>query len=451
MTRGILITGFWISAVALLTGSVRAAEPGSTLSLHEAIETAVQNHPIISAARSGVEAADARITQARSGFLPQLNFREYASRTDNPMWAFGTKLNQGMITQKDFDPDRLNNPDAINNFASTFSTTWPLFDSGQTLYGWRQSLLNQKASEQMLQRTRQVVICQAIVSYVGLLLAQENLTVVQQTLETAHADLKMVQSRYASGFVVKSDLLQAQVHIADLEQQHLEADSQVEVARADLNAAMGLPIDRRFTLVSALATGDEINGSLEQWEDTALLQRADLKQLQFHESIAQEEISKSRAAYLPSFNLVGNYEVNTENFSDSADNYTIGATINFNLFSGQHDSARVREARAGLRQATAQIEDLKAQIRVQTRRAFLQSRSAWQRIQVARAAVTQAEEALRIVGNRYRNGLMTIVDLLNAELALQAARTNHLRAIHDYQAAKARLVLAAGTLDENFR
>jgi outer membrane protein len=148
---------------------------------------------------------------------------------------------------------------------------------------------------------------------------------------------------------------------------------------------------------------------------------------------------------------VGNYEVNTENFSDSADNYTIGATINFNLFSGQHDSARVREARAGLRQATARIEDLKAQIRVQTRRAFLQSRSAWQRIQVARAAVIQAEEALRIVGNRYRNGLMTIVDLLNAELALQAARTNHLRAIHDYQAAKARLVLAAGTLDENFR
>jgi outer membrane protein len=281
MTRGILITGLWISVVALLTGSVRAAEPASILSLHEAIETAVHNHPIISAAQSRVEAADARITRAGSGFLPQLNFREYASRTDNPMWAFGTKLNQGMITQKDFDPDRLNNPDAINNFASTFSATWPIFDSGQTLYGWRQSLLNQKASEQMLQRTRQEVICQTIVSYVGLLLAQENLTVVQQTLETAHADLKMVQSRYAGGFVVKSDLLQAQVHIADLEQQHLEADSQVEVARADLNAAMGLPIDRRFTLISVLAAGDEINGSMEQWEDTALLQRADLKQLQF--------------------------------------------------------------------------------------------------------------------------------------------------------------------------
>ena len=82
---------------------------------------------MISAAQSQVEGADARITQARSGFLPQLNFREYASRTNNPMWAFGTKLNQGMITQQDFEPDRLNNPNAINNFASTFSTTWPAF------------------------------------------------------------------------------------------------------------------------------------------------------------------------------------------------------------------------------------------------------------------------------------------------------------------------------------
>jgi len=94
---------------------------------------------------------------------------------------------------------------------------------------------------------------------------------------------------------------------------------------------------------------------------------------------------------------------------------------------------------------------LKQQVQVETRQAYLQADSSRRRIQVARLAVTQAEEALRIVRNRYKNGLFTIVDLLNSELALQQAQTNRLRAIHDYKVANANLLLAAGTLDENFQ
>jgi outer membrane protein len=125
--------------------------------------------------------------------------------------------------------------------------------------------------------------------------------------------------------------------------------------------------------------------------------------------------------------------------------------VTFNIFSGNRISAKVREAKATLKQIQALRRKLKQRVLVETRQAYLHADSAWRRILVARAAVAQAEEALRIVRNRYKNGLFTILDLLNSELALQQAHTNHLRAIHDYKVSTANLMLAAGTLDENFQ
>lgn len=448
----------WIYAALFFllfySGSARAQPetPSSGfLSLSEAIQIALIHNPLINEVQAQVDISNERIVQARSGFMPRIDASGGYNRTTNPAQTFAAKLNQGMFTQDDFSIDRLNNPDPIDNYAGRLTAIWPLYDSGQTWYGVRQAELGQKETSQAMTRMRQEVIAQTVVAYVGLLLSQENLAIVQQTLATARAHQKMVESRYESGFVVKSDILRTQVHIADLEQQQLQAASQVEVARAELNAAIGVEIDSKFELISQLDSRQGITEPMERWIEIALDQRADLKQMEFQQSAAEEDIKKSRAAYLPSLNLAGNYEVNTENFDESADNYSVGAVVTFNIFSGNLTSAKVREAKAILRQIQAMRRKLKQRVLVETRQAYLQADSAWRRIQVARAAVAQAEEALRIVGNRYKNGLFTIVDLLNAELALQQAHTNHLRAIHDYKVANANLMLAAGILDDKFQ
>jgi len=431
---------------------VASGQPSNpvALTLSEAVQTAVAQNPRISAAAFQVESSEAQITQVRSGLLPQIYFSEAYNHTTNPMWAFGTKLNQEQITMQDFEPARLNDPDPINNFASTLSLNWSLYDSGQTRYGRKQAEIGKKTAGLMLDRTRQQVIAQTVAAYIGVLLAQKNLSVIEQTLETSQAHLKMVRIRFENGFVVKSDLLRAQVHIADLEQQRLQAESQVQVAQSFLNAAMGVPVDNLFKLSSPLEAGNEVDGSLENWMERALSLRPELKQLQNREMIAREEINKSQAAHHPSVNLMGNYEFNTEDFSEWGNNYTVGAVVSLNLFSGQRLSARTVQARAALNEVGARQKDLTHGILVQTRQAFLQAQSARKRIRVAAAAVTQAEETLRIVRNRYNNGLFTIVALLDAELALQQARTNHFKAVHDYKVADTQLALAAGTIDENF-
>lgn len=419
------------------------------LTINDAIQTALKHNPRITAARSQLDAAGERVTQARSGFLPQVAFDERFDHTNNPTLAFSTLLNQGAFTQQDFDIQRLNDPDAVDNFNSRFSVVWPLYDSGQTWYGHKQAQLGQEVAALQLQRTRQEVIAKAIADYLNLLLAQKNLLVVHESLKSARANLKMVQIRYQTGFFVKSDLLRAKVRIANLEQQRLQAESNVAVARATLGAVMGNAEDEHFLPVSVLDSVSAPQASQAHWIAQALTRRPDLKQLHNQARIAREAIKKARAAHLPSFNLIGNYEINTEKFSDSADNYTVGAMLNLNLYSGDRISAKVREARDLERAARARIRQLELAVRVQTRQAYLQAHSAWQAISVARTAVDQAAEMLRIVRNRYRNGLVTIVALLDAEVALQKAHTDLFRRLHDYRVSSARLALAAGTIDEN--
>ncbi len=423
-------------------------QPPLPLSLSEAIRIALAKNPIIGAATSQIEASEAQIVQARSGLIPQFDFREAYSRTTNPMWAFGTKLNQEAITLPDFAPSRLNNPDPIDNFASTFTVNWALYDSGRTLHGLRQAKLARENAARAVEKTRQQVIAQTVITYAGLLLSQRNLSTIEQTIATARSHLKMVQSRFESGFVVKSDLLRAQVHIADLEQQLLQADSQIQIARAMLNTVMGETIDAVFEPTSPLKSARTIEGPVSKWLELALQRRPDFEQLKIQEMIAQEEIDKSKSAQHPSLNLVGNYEFNTEDFGGWGESYNVGAVVNFNLYSGHRLSARTAQARALMRQVQAEKKNVEQGILVQTKQAFLEAQSAQKRIRVAEAAVVQAEEALRIVRNRYDSGLFTIVDLLDAELALQQARSNHFRSIHDHKVAAARLSLAAGTIDE---
>jgi outer membrane protein TolC len=195
----------------------------------------------------------------------------------------------------------------------------------------------------------------------------------------------------------------------------------------------------------------ETTGNLETWLETAMTTRPDLKAVGEQEAIYDSEIGKARSSRLPSLALSAEYGTNSDSFDGGHDSYTVGAVVTVNLFSGFRVSGKIAEASQGLKQVQARKSGMELNISVETRSAYYQAQSTWEQIGVAESAVAQAEEALRIVKDRYETDLVTIVELLNAELALQQARTNRSRAIHDYNNAKADLMLAAGTLNVDFR
>jgi outer membrane protein len=420
----------------------------SAIGLQQAVQIALNQNPVLSAARSQVEIAEQRAVQGRSGLLPRLNISESLQRTTNPTQVFSNKLNQENFTASDFAINRLNQPNALNDFATNFTATWPLYDGGRSWHGWQQARIGKEASVYALERNRQQVIARTTAAYVGVLLAAENFAVVQSALKTAATSLSVASNRYSTGMAVKSDLLQAQARQSDLEQQNIMAQSQVEVARSMLNTAMGVPDHLRFDLADGLEASVTLDGTLESWLSVAQDRRFDLKELDAQEAMAKQEIEKARAAFLPSLDLVGNYQIHTEDFNGSGDNYTVGAVISMNIFSGLETSAKVSETQAALRQTQALRRQMQSQVALEVRQSYAQAVSAFQRISVARQTVLQAEESLRIVTNRYATGLFSIVDLLTAETMLQQARTTLAQAYHDYSVGKTNLRLAAGVLEQ---
>lgn len=419
----------------------------SALSLKQAVQIALGENPVLAAAKSQVDIAEQRVIQGRSGFLPRLNVSEGLQRTNNPTQVFSNKLNQENFTESDFAINRLNQPNAINDFATNFTASWPIYDGGRSWHGWQQAKIGKDASAYALERSRQQVIARTTAAYAGVLLAVENLAVVEAALKTAGANLSIASNRYGSGMAVKSDLLQAQVRQSDLEQQKLMAESQIEVGRSILNAAMGVPDQLRFELTDRLETPLSLDGTIESWLSISQDRRLDLKELNAREAMAKEEIEKAKAAYLPSLDLIGNYQIHTEDFDGSADNYSVGAVVSLNIFSGLETSAKVSEAQAAFRQVQALRRQMHSQVALEVRQTYVQAASAFQRISVARQMVVQAEESLRIVANRYATGLLTIVDMLTAETTLQQARTTFAQTLHDYSVGKTNLRLAAGVLD----
>jgi TolC family type I secretion outer membrane protein len=446
-------------ACLILTGCINAAWGQSrtipqdsypaALSLQQAVQIALSVNPALAAATSQVEIAEQRVVQGRSGFLPKLNVSEGLQRTNNPTQVFSNKLNQQRFTASDFAIDRLNQPNAINDFATNFTATWPLYDGGRSWHGWQQAKLGKEASVYALERNRQQVIARTGSAYAGVLLASEQRDVVRGALKTAVANLSIAGHRYSSGMAVKSDLLQAQARQSDLEQQQLLAESRIEVSRSMLNAAMGVPDHLGFELTDGLETSSALEGTLESWLFISQERRLELKELAVQEAMAKEEVEKARAAFLPSVDLVGNYQIHTEDFDGSGDSYTVGAVVSLNLFAGLETSAKVSEVQAALRQTQALRRQMQSQAALEVRQAYAQAISAFQRIGVARQTVLQAEESLRIVTNRYASGLLTIVDLLTAENTLQQARMTHAHALHDYSVGKIHLRLAAGVLDQD--
>ncbi len=424
------------------------AGPTTDLALSDAVRLALEKHPALRAAGHQAEAAVAGVEQARAGFLPRVEFSEGVTRSDNPVYAFGSLLNQGRFTAADFAVDKLNHPDALTNWRTNIGGSLPLFLGGRTVLGYQQAQIGLQAAERGRARVEQEVLFNVIRAYYGVLLALNAETTVDTAVRTAEANLASAEARYESGVVVASDALAARVRLSRLKEEAIAAGNQVRLARAALNDAMGVALDRSNRIAGGLELLPPRYERVEGLEELAKEQRPDLRQAALEEQRLEKEVLRAKGAFLPTMHLVGNYELNNHRFSsEGQDNWSVGVVLNWNLFSGGSDRARTVEAQANHRRAAALRERLASTIGLEVREAFLALQTARERVAVARDAVTHAEESLRIVQDRYDTGLTTIVELLDSETALTAARTSLTRSLYDATVGQARLELSLGTLD----
>jgi outer membrane protein len=433
--------------LAPAVGGAQAAPPAEKLTLPQAVELALKNNPTVQEADAYAEAVRRGIAVAQADRYPHLDFSESFMRGNNPVYVFGSLLTQRQFTARNFDLALLNVPSPLDNFRTQFSASMPLYDFGRTSRQIRDAKLDSQGAGQARQRTRQEVVFSVIEAYQNELLARESVKVAEAAVDMTKADLARAQARQEEGLGVPSDVLSAQVQLAQAKEDLIRARNAAELAHAGLNVAMGLSEDASTMIEGGLGEVTFEAGELAERQQRALNVRPDYLQADLGKQRAANGVRSARAEFLPKLEMFGSWEQDNQTFlSRGGNNWTVGASLNFNLFDGGANRARLAQSHARRRQAEALESRMASAVRLQVREAYLNLNAAAERVAVSREAAAQAQESLRIIQNRYEAGLTTITDLLRAETAHTSARKNFLNAIFDYRVGYAALELATGEL-----
>ena len=436
-----------LAAVIAAVPLVAQDQAQTPLSLSEAVQLAIQKHPAMEAMAAQAESAKARIQQARSGYLPQVNYQESYARSNNPVFVFSSLLTQHQFTEQNFDIGSINRPDFLNNFQSVVAVEQTVFDAGQTRNSARSAELGKTIVDEQQRATRMNLIAGVVRTYHGAVLSAESLKVAEEAVRAAEADLKRAEDVRAAGMSTNADVLSIRVHLAAMREQRIRRGYDLDVARAALNEALGLPLDAPHDLTTPLNALASSNLAVAEYEKEAIKERPELRQAELSAQLGEIQSKSARAGYWPQISVRGAFEADRQEFINKGGaNWYFGATMRWNLFSGFGTQARVAEATNAVRSARAEQKRADAGIRLQVRKAHADLAAAQERIQVTAAAVAEAEESLRINRNRYEAGMSTVTELLRNETALLEVKTRRLAAIYDQRVAAAMVELAAGVL-----
>jgi outer membrane protein TolC len=431
-------------AAAILSTPLAAQD---SMSLQDAVRIALSDNKSILASRASNDAAASRITQARSGWLPKVDYSESWTRSDNPVFVFGSLLTQHQFTEQNFAIGPLNRPGFLNNFQSLVTADQILYDAGRTKHAVQSAKLTKEITSADTQRTQIDVIVGVVRSYCDALLSAGQLSSTDQALRSAEADLERAQSRLAAGMATDADVLSIRVHLAGVQEERIRRSADQDVAHAALNDALGLPLDAAHVLITALAPLPISQASLADYEQHGTSRRPEARLTKAAKKLAETNVSDARSSYLPQVSLHGAFEADRQQFVNMGGaNWLVSIGLRWNLFNGFADKSKIEESQMALRRSSLDQVRADSAIRLEVRRAWAELRAAQQRIESARAAQAEAEESLRISQNRYEAGLNTVTDLLRVETALMETRTRYLVAVHDQRVAAAMLEYAAGSL-----
>jgi len=421
--------------------------PAQELTLTEAARLALESNPALEAAGAGEQAAEAGVRIAQSGRLPRLSWEESYTRSNNPVFAFGTLLNQRRFSEANFAIANLNNPSSVQNFQSLVQVQQTLFDAQRTKRAIAAARIQKALSEAETRRRESDVLLAVVQTYFGANLAKAGLETATEALRSADADLERAQNMFDAGLTTEADVLAVRTHRAALEQERIQAAGDAQVALAALNDALGLPLDTPRTLSTPLAEASAPADDLASRITKARAERADLEQANLSIDLAAENAKQAEAARLPQVFAQGGFEADRARFVDQGGgNWIAGVAMRWDLWKGGETRARIDQASAARTQAQAEQRRALSAAELDMRQAWTAWETATERLDVATAAIAQAEEALRIIRNRYEAGLDDVTSLLRAENALTTARFQLLATLYSQRVARARVDHAAGVL-----
>ncbi len=459
-----------------LASSHAQSEPPSgmrTLTLEESITIALEDSRSVQDARYALAVADKQITEARGLAMPSLSASANFTRNLTPLESFlPANIFDPTASPDDFIAVRFG---ADNSWFSSLTVDQPLFDY-TVFIGLRVANTFRQLSVEALRGTAQQTATATRRAFYGALLTRESLRLTENSVARLRETLDETTAMREAGLASDYDVLRLEVELANLEPRLRQAADAQEAARRNLALIMGVKVDEPFepagslmeidietrkastvesqSLLSVVGEPDALAIGFEQIFEQSLRDRTDLRQTRINLELGRARVQVSISNYYPTLSGFYSYSITAQEngsldfFGESSRNRTslqqAGLRLQIPLFSGFQKSARVQQDRLAVDRISTQLAQLKEQTSSEVRTLLDALDETRLRTLAQARAVEQARTGFGIASARYREGVSSRLEVVDAENALRQAEFNYAQAVFDHLNTQADLDLAIG-------
>ena len=422
-------------------------EQPNSYTLEQAVSYALASNPDLQIMHERIGQAEAKLGEALSSFYPQIQVRMSYEHSDNPSRAFGMIIAQRRLK---FDGSTdFNHPGGTDNYRPEVVASYSLFRGGQDYQTSKAAELGVETAELQESATRNQLIQAVTSAFYGLLAAKEAHKVAVSSIAAVENELEQSRKRYKAGTVLKSDVLSLEVQLAEAQDMEIQTANAIELTRTSLKTLLGLDAHQPFKLADGAGEFQlpETYPGYENLLKQALAQRPEIMAAQKEVEIADRLLSAAKGAHLPRANAYVSYGSDSKNldFSTNRDNVTAGVIVEMDIFNGFSTSEGVKKAQRKLAEARTKQTQVKLTIENEVKMAHLKLRESLARVNVTRASIAAAEEALRLVNQQRKAGVVTVTRYIETEVARDKAHARDIAARFDALRAEAELKKALGT------
>ncbi|MCK0133312.1 TolC family protein [Arenibacter sp. S6351L] len=402
------------------------------ISKEEVLTKVRENNNTLKMSQQDVLAAKGDFNQSNAVILPNISVSHTAMATTNPLMAFGSKLNQEILTQADFDPLLLNNPSQIEDYATRIVVQQPLVNM-DGIFQRKAAKAKLNAVELKADRTNDYMDLEVEKAYMQLQLAYKSVKVLEEAKKAALENKRLADNSFKQGYLQKSDVLAVEVRVTEIENQLQYAKSNVHNVSNYLSVLMN---DDSYIL---LQPSDSLTLVVSDINTEGLPEnRKDLQAMSLSSEAYQQMYRADKMSFLPSLNAFGTYELHDDQvFQGNANGYLIGAELKWNIFEGSKRFGKVQKSRAEFEKSKLELHQYKAESQVELNRAMRLLQDAKNNLELTSLALQQSEESLRIRTNRFKQGLEKTTDLLNTETQFSQKKLEYYTTIFNYNYALA--------------
>lgn len=423
----------FISTGIILVSVYGYSQDTLSISKSELIQKLSDKNLQLKIAEKTYQSAKADYNQSRALFLPNINLSYTGISTTNPLMAFGSKLNQAILTPADFNPILLNNPDKTQNFATKFEIQQPLINL-DGLFERKAAKSKMDAYQLQMERTKEYLELEVSKAFMQLQLAYQAVKVLEKANSTGKENLKLVENYFKQGMLQKTDLLNVQVRVNEIRNQLQYAKSNIQNASDYL--AFLLNEDNQGNIYKPV--GQLVNTIAVEETITSLSQnRKDIQAMTKSSEAYDKMFQSSKMTFLPKLNAFGSYELYDQNFlGTAAKGYLVGAQLSWKVFDGYKSIGKFEKNKAEYQKAITEKEQYIAQSQLELNKTNRQLKDAENKVNLSQLAFEQSQEGYRIRQNRFTQGLEKTTDLLQSETQMIQKELEHLQSVFEYNFTK---------------